>query len=118
MTSARRETEFEAQGLYAVSAPRLENALPRCAFPEAWHCPQSGNEDGERGCGSAGCDDAREEPPPAAKRSFPTDWHSQTLSLGTGAVGGTWTGWGARVGGETAECGYKSLSQRYLRSSA
>ena len=38
MTSARRETEFEAPGLYAVTAPRLENELPRCAFPEGWHC--------------------------------------------------------------------------------
>jgi len=32
--SPSRETEFEAPGLYAFTAPRLENALPRCAFPE------------------------------------------------------------------------------------
>jgi len=33
----RHETEFEAPGIYAVSAPRLENALPRCEFPGDWH---------------------------------------------------------------------------------
>jgi hypothetical protein len=31
------EMEFEAPGLYAVTVPRMENALPRCAFPESWH---------------------------------------------------------------------------------
>ena len=45
-TSTLHETEFEAPGLYAVTAPSLENALPRCAFPEKVACPnpQSGHE--------------------------------------------------------------------------
>ena len=35
--SILHETEFEAPGLYAVTAPSLENALPPCAFPKRLH---------------------------------------------------------------------------------